>query len=73
MAQSTLDNGGKWKQLGIKLCLEAHEFVDNKIYGIVEVHPETSRALIKEFEVNTLTSMNVPIRSIAACFTIVAY
>ncbi|CAF1292134.1 unnamed protein product [Adineta steineri] len=38
-----------WNDLEIDFRLEAFKFLDNKIYGIVKVIPESSRRLIKKF------------------------
>lgn len=40
-----------WKQLQVDFQLEAVGFPDDKIYGRIQVTPESSRRLIKTFKV----------------------
>ncbi len=45
-----------WQQLQIDFQLEAFRFPDNKIYGIININPESSRKLIKRLFVSYMKS-----------------
>jgi hypothetical protein len=41
-----------WQNLKIDFHLEAFKFPDNKIYGIIDITPESSRKLIQKLVVS---------------------
>lgn len=45
-------NEDLWKKMRIDFQLEAFKFPDNKIYGTVDIIPESSRLLIKTLAVS---------------------
>ena len=52
MEKSLSEDEKLWQNLKIKFRLEGSAFPDNKIFGIIDVEPESARRLIKQFEVS---------------------